>query len=208
MCLSVQPTPPEIGRNDAAETALVALGANLPSGALNPAEAVARALALLAEETGAPVRASRLFRTPAYPPGAGPDFVNAAAALPWRGTAAALLAALHRIEAAFGRTRGARWEARMMDLDLLALGAQVLPDAATQMAWADLPAERAAAETPPTLILPHPRLAERGFVLVPLADVAPDWRHPLTGRRVAEMVAALPAAVRDEIHPLPGPASG
>jgi 2-amino-4-hydroxy-6-hydroxymethyldihydropteridine diphosphokinase len=205
MCLSVQPTVQKIGRNDAAETALIALGANLPSGGMPPAQALARALALLAEETGAPVRASRLYRTPAFPPGAGPDFVNAAAALPWHGTAAALLAVLHRIEAAFGRTRRTRWEARMMDLDLLALGAQVLPDAATQIAWADLPAERAAAETPQTLILPHPRLAERGFVLVPLADVAPDWRHPLTGRRVAEMVAALPQAVRDEIRPLPDP---
>ena len=90
-----------------------------------------------------------------------------------------------------------------MDLDLIALGQAVLPDMATQRAWAGLPPERAARETPGELILPHPRLADRGFVLVPLAEIAPDWRHPVTGVTVAEMLAARPDEERSEIRPLP-----
>lgn len=185
--------------------ALVALGANLSQGARTPATALALALEHLSEATGAKVTASRLFRTPAYPAGAGPDFVNAAAALPWSGSPEALLAILHRIEEGLGRTRKTRWEARLMDLDLIALGAQVHPDAATQTHWASLPPGQAAVETPDRLILPHPRLTERAFVLIPLRDVAPDWVHPLTGQCVTAMCAALPDAMQAEVWPLNSP---
>lgn len=156
----------------------------------------------LAEAAGAAVTRSRLWRTPAFPPGAGPDFVNAAAALDWNGTPDALLDLLHRIETEFGRTRTARWEARIMDLDLIALGDAVLPDTATFRYWAGLPSQEAATRTPSQLILPHPRMAERGFVLAPLADVAPGWRHPVTGLTVLEMRDALPSGALEGVVPL------
>jgi 2-amino-4-hydroxy-6-hydroxymethyldihydropteridine diphosphokinase len=182
--------------------AFVAFGSNLPSDAGAPAESVSAAMDLLEVRAGAGLRRSRLWRTPAFPPGAGPDFVNAAAGLDWAGDAAALLELLHGIEASFGRTRERRWEARLMDLDLLALGDAVLPDAAEQARWAALSPEAAAREAPEALVLPHPRLAERGFVLAPLAEIAPDWRHPVTGRSVAEMLAALPPAALDGVRPI------
>ncbi|MBF9057814.1 2-amino-4-hydroxy-6-hydroxymethyldihydropteridine diphosphokinase [Rhodobacterales bacterium HKCCSP123] len=182
--------------------AFIAFGANLPRDGHAPEVAVADAIAALGKVTGCPVTPSRLYRTPAFPPGSGPDFVNAVVALDWRDTPEALLSLLHKVEAAFGRTRTARWEARLMDLDLIALDDRVCPDAATQARWAALSPERAAVEAPGELILPHPRLAERSFVLVPLAEIAPDWRHPVTGHDVLQMLGDRPAEERAEIRPI------
>lgn len=191
--------------SDTASQALIALGANLPSGAREPAETLLESISLISKGLGDRVAASRLYRTPAFPPGAGPDYLNAAAGFRWSGGPEALLTLLNRVEQTLGRTRGARWEARIIDLDLIAHGTDVRPDARTQRHWAGLPMSLASVETPDTLILPHPRLTERSFVLVPLADIAPDWRHPLTGLSVTEMLEARPEAERAEITPVAWP---
>ena len=183
------------------EEALVALGSNLASGAGGPAETVLAALAALAALGD--LRPSRLWRSPSWPPG-GPPYVNAAAALATPLAPEALLAALHAIEARFGRRRGRRWGPRTLDLDLLALGGGVRPDAATQDAWRRLPPDRQGREAPDALVLPHPRLQDRAFVLGPLAEVAPLWRHPRLGLSVTEMLAALPPAARAGTEPLDG----
>lgn len=78
----------------------------------------------------------------------------------------------------------------------------ILPSAEVQERWRTLPLEHQVSEAPPELILPHPRLQDRAFVLVPLADVMPQWRHPLLGLNVAEMLERLPAKDRAEIIPL------
>lgn len=181
---------------------LIALGANLPSGGIPPERSVPAAMARLAQAVGGDVVRSRLFHTPAFPAGSGPLFVNAAMRVDWQGSARELLEILHGIEAAFGRTRAHRWEARVMDLDLIALGDSILPDAATHAFWAGLPPEIAAREVPDQLILPHPRLAERAFVLAPLADVAPDWIDPVSGLSVVQLLAARPADESAAILPL------
>ena len=176
--------------------ALVAFGANLPRLGSTLAESLLSARDRLIS-AGLPLIAfSRLFRTPAFPLGSGPDYLNAAAAYSVAGevTAEQVLAHLHGIEAQTGRTRSTRWGARVLDLDLLALDDLVLPDEATQDHWRALPARAQASQAPDQLILPHPRLQDRAFVLVPLAEVAPDWRHPRTRLTVREMLAALPAA--------------
>ena len=182
---------------------LIALGANLPFGAQTPVQTLRAAMRALEQAGFADLSVSRLYETPCFPPKAGPDYVNAAAAALWSGDADSALAALHTIEAAQGRARDTRWGMRTLDLDLLAFGQQVVPDLATYHHWHSLPPDDQARRAPDRLILPHPRLAERGFVLVPLAEVAPNWVHPVTNKTVAQMLAALDAETLREIRPFP-----
>lgn len=180
---------------------LVALGANLPSPRGGPRDTLEAALAALEMHGISVVSRSAWYRTPAFPPGSGPDYVNGAAMLDGAILPTGLLRLLHTIEADLGRIRGQRWAPRACDLDLLASGGAVHPDAATVSAWIGR-AGAAQAEAPPGLVLPHPRMQDRGFVLVPLAEVAPEWRHPLLGRTVREMLEALPAAAQAGISRL------
>ncbi len=182
--------------------AIIGAGANLPSIFGPPRETILASLSPIASDLGLIVAISRVFRTPAFPEGSGPDFVNAAVAILTRRRPADLLAGLHAIEAKAGRQRVARWGARTLDLDLLAVGDTILPDRETQKAWMSLATDRQGREAPPELILPHPRLQDRAFVLIPLADICPGWRHPVTGLRVSEMVAALSDADKAAICPL------
>jgi 2-amino-4-hydroxy-6-hydroxymethyldihydropteridine diphosphokinase len=184
--------------------ALVAFGANLPFEGEAPAHTIAKAAKLLAKEGLSVLALSPLYATPCFPAGAGPDYVNAAAVLEAEADldAASILQRLHRVEGDFGRIREQRWGMRTLDIDLVGLGDSVLPDAATQDAWRRLPPEAQARTAPDRLILPHPRLQDRAFVLVPLADVAPEWVHPRLGLTVRQMLAKLPAADREAVKPL------
>ena len=186
------------------QTALIALGANLPFDGLLPDQTLQLAISSFPKFNLAVPSVSRFFATPCFPVGAGPNYVNAAALLQVENsmTATELLLRLHRVEKMFGRERNQRWGMRTLDIDLLALGEMVLPDAATQTQWRDLDPSLQAFETPDGLILPHPRLQDRAFVLVPLADVAPHWRHPLLNLTVVQMLKALPAADLAEIRPI------
>jgi len=186
----------------------VALGTNVAPDGLSLAATLAAALSALDGESLRVTRISSFYRTPCWPPGAGPDFVNAAATIETTLPPAAILARLHAVEKTFGRVRRERWAARTLDLDLLALGEFVLPDAETQGRWRTLPPDAQARAAPDELVLPHPRLQDRAFVLVPLAEIAPEWRHPILGLTVAEMLAGLPAAEKAGISPVSGPWEG
>lgn len=184
---------------------LLALGANLPSVWGKPAETLSHAIGDISERIGSVAISSRFFATPAYPDGSGPDFVNAVVGLEADLSPGQLLEMCHVVETKARRVRDSRWEPRTLDIDVLACDDLVLPTAAVQAHWRTLPMGEQATTTPDELILPHPRLQDRAFVLVPMMDIAPDWRHPLTGQSTEQMLAALPEADKRAIRPLKGP---
>jgi len=158
---------------------LIALGANLPTERHGPPEAgILAALRALPEHGIRPIRRSRLYRTAPVPPSGQPWYVNAVAEVESDLPPQALMAALLSVERAFGRERSVRNAARTLDLDLIDFAGRTGRWSATN----DLP----------DLVLPHPRLAERAFVLIPLAELVPDWRHPATGTPISALIRALP----------------
>jgi 2-amino-4-hydroxy-6-hydroxymethyldihydropteridine diphosphokinase len=179
--------------------ALITLGSNNISIWGDAAETVQKAMLRLNNLAQTPVNHSPVYATPAFPAGSGPDFANAAMAFQTALPAPELLAALHQIEDAAERTRKKRWGPRTLDIDLIGLGDAIYPDLQTQRSWMDLSPQAQLQETPDQLILPHPRVQDRSFALVPLADVAPDWRHPVIGTTIRDMLDARPAAERAAI---------
>ena len=142
----------------------IALGGNLG----NPLTTLKAALATLGQTPGIAVEAqSSWYQTQAVGP-PQPDFINACALLQVQLTPHLLLSTLLDIEAQFGRVRQERWGPRLLDLDLLLFEDLILDT--------------------PTLVLPHPYLRERAFVLVPLAEIAPNWVEPVSGNAIGELV--------------------
>lgn len=141
----------------------IALGSNLGD-SLNTMKT---ALKILSQMPGIQIKSeSSFYRTPPIGP-PQPDYLNACALLMVELTPEDLLELLLQIEGKFGRERRERWEARTLDLDLLLFN---------NLIWKTA-----------NLELPHPRMRERGFVLVPLAEIAPDWVDPVTGRSIEEL---------------------
>lgn len=152
----------------------VGLGANLESPDFGPpVRTLEAALAALDGEDCRVVRRSRWYESAPVPPSDQPWFMNGVAEIETFQPPDRLLARLHRIEAEFGRVRSVPDAPRVLDLDLLVYGEEVLDEA-------------------PGPIVPHPRLQERAFVLLPLRELAPGWIDPRSGRSLDELIDALP----------------
>jgi 2-amino-4-hydroxy-6-hydroxymethyldihydropteridine diphosphokinase len=148
---------------------VVALGSNLPDGYASSEALLEAALAALAAEGLTVLARSGWWRSAAWPDPAGPEYRNGVAIVAPTAGPEATLAVLLRVEQAFNRRRAERNAPRTLDLDLIAYGPAVIDT--------------------PALSLPHPRAHERLFVMGPLAQIAPAWRHPVLGRTAAELAA-------------------
>jgi 2-amino-4-hydroxy-6-hydroxymethyldihydropteridine diphosphokinase len=164
-----------VKRREEPDMILIGIGSNRASIRFGPPRKIVAAAAAALEGEGVRICArSRWYLSEPVPRAAQPWFVNGVAALATELGAGALLSLLQDIETRFGRVRDARNAARTLDLDLLDYDGKVIDT--------------------PFLTLPHPRLCARRFVLVPLAEIAPLWRHPLSGLSAGELLARIPAA--------------
>lgn len=150
---------------------LIAIGGNLPSRFGPPLVGLPQALEIVASKDVEILQCSPWYGAYAVPPSEQPDFVNAVARVVTALPPVELLRRLQTVELEFGRVRGRPNAARSLDLDLLAYD-EVCLDNDVQT--------------------PHPRLHLRAFVLAPLCEIAPHWRHPVLNQTASELFAALP----------------
>ncbi|MFD0987359.1 2-amino-4-hydroxy-6-hydroxymethyldihydropteridine diphosphokinase [Methyloligella solikamskensis] len=171
--------------------ALIALGANLPGPWGSPLQAVQRAVRELDRGGKSVIRLSPLYESEAIGQPGQPPYVNAVAEIATHMPPEALLRKLKRLESEAGRRgRNAPWGARNLDLDILDYGGRI-------SGWRGINAVMAGAG-PRKLTLPHPQTHMRPFVLVPLEDIAPQWRHPVLRQSVTELLDALPGNPRHD----------
>lgn len=165
----------------------VGAGANLPHPSYaSPRETLQAALVELDRRGIRVLRYSRWYRTAPVPVSDQPWYVNVVAEVATSLSADDLLLTLHEIEELFGRVRSVPNAPRLIDLDLLDYRGEI------------------AAKGVGRAILPHPRMASRAFVLRPLADLAPGWRHPVSGVSIQDLLDALPADQAAEPFPAAG----
>jgi len=162
---------------------LIGLGANLPSPEHGPPVVTLEAALAALASRGLRIRArSRWWESAPVPVSDQPWYVNGVIEVETSLAPEALLALLHEVEAGFGRLRSVPNAPRILDLDLLAYGSLVR-------------------EGPAPPLLPHPRMAERAFVLHPLAEIRPGWRHPASGLSLPQLIARLSS--EQIVRPLP-----
>ncbi len=158
-----------LGSNKLDDAVIIALGSNLSGPYRSSRELLEKAVALFPDSGLNVTVRSRWWRSAAWPDRSAPDYLNGVVFVETDRAPGEVMAILLAIEAAFGRCRTAANAPRTLDLDLIAYGRQVLRGG--------------------DLTLPHPRAAERHFVMGPLAEIAPDWTHPVLGLTAADLAA-------------------
>jgi len=159
---------------------VVALGSNLKGEWASSISVLEGAKARFSDLGLKILKCSSYWRSAAWPNADQPDYINAIALVETPLGPNRVLSALHSLEAMFGRVRTEPNAPRVLDLDLIAHGRQVRLEA--------------------DLVLPHPRAADRRFVMGPLAEIAPAWRHPVSRERADVLAAA--ARVGADAEPL------
>jgi 2-amino-4-hydroxy-6-hydroxymethyldihydropteridine diphosphokinase len=165
-------------------TVWISLGANIPGTWGEPAVSLRQAITKLASAGFHIFACSPLYRTRPLGLGRQPNYVNMVIGIRGSIGPTMLLRLLKRLERQAGRRKRSPWQPRPLDLDILDFGGRII-------------GRRGRKRPEGRLQLPHPELHRRGFVLVPLAAVAPHWRHPLLDMGAREMLARAPGLAQD-----------
>jgi 2-amino-4-hydroxy-6-hydroxymethyldihydropteridine diphosphokinase len=163
------------------DAVIIALGSNLAGGYPSSRDLLDAAVARLPYNGLGVSRRSRWWRSAAWPDRSSPDYLNGVVFVETDLSLREVMSTLFAVEAAFGRRRTTANAPRTLDLDLIAYGRRIVDGQ--------------------DLTVPHPRAADRLFVMGPLAEIAPSWTHPLIGRTAAELAAD--ARVGSEAAPEP-----
>lgn len=186
--------------NNQYHIAFLALGSNTPLSNLSSAEIVSAALDAILSNGITITLKSNWWQSPAFPTGSGADYINGVVAICTHFSPYELLHILHNVEQKLGRIRTEhRWGARTCDIDLLSYNDCIAPDKKTIRAWIDDPMRN---DTPDCLMLPHPRIQNRAFVLAPLVEIAPKWQHPILKKTASTLLKELPQESMDGMQKL------
>ena len=177
----------------------IAYGANMPGPFGDPRDTLEIVFSELRKYNLEILRKSRLYTSLAFPDPEKPKYLNGCFELRANCEALTILGRLKSIEIKMGRRESARWDSRVCDLDLLAYSNEIHPSPEVFNYWYKMSLRTQMITKPGELLLPHPRLQDRAFVLKPLMEFASDWIHPIIKLSVKEMLEALPKKDQESV---------
>ena len=166
----------------------IALGSNLETQNLSRLGIINSALGYFSQFNIILIKVSSFWESRSYPDKTQPNFVNAVSQVYSELNPYQILNGLKNIEKKMGRKNNARWGNRVLDLDIIGSGSIILPNKFEFNKWLKMPLYKQIKNQPGELILPHPRIQDRLFVLKPLNEIDPNWRHPVLNKTSLELI--------------------
>ena len=166
----------------------IALGSNLETKNMDRLEILNKALEYFPMFSISLVKVSSFWESKSYPNNNQPNFINAVSEVQSILNPYQTLCSLKKIEIILGRKVNCRWGSRVLDLDILAAGSLILPNLRIFNRWLKMPLQHQIQNQPNQLILPHPRIQDRLFVLKPLSEIDPSWIHPVLNKKPYELI--------------------
>ena len=166
----------------------IALGSNLETENMDRLEILNKALEYFPMFSISLIKVSSFWESKSYPNKNQPNFINAVSEVQSILNPHQTLCSLKKIEIILGRKVNSRWGSRVLDLDILASGSLILPNLRIFNRWLKMPLQHQIQNQPNQLILPHPRIQDRLFVLKPLSEIDPSWIHPVLNKKPYELI--------------------
>ena len=166
----------------------IALGSNLETKNMTRLEILNKALEYFSLFKISLLKVSSFWESKSYPNKNQPNFINAVSEVQSKLNPYQTLSSLKKIESLLGRKINGRWGNRVLDLDILAAGSLILPNLLIFKKWQKMPLHLQIQNQPKQLILPHPRIQDRLFVLKPLSEINQDWMHPVLNKKTFELI--------------------